>query len=300
MFIGLFLGGIAGGWALGGSSSNRHQGRQARAHGHGGLNRRIQQVEEELEAAPNNKQEGDSSTGASTQIEGNSQGSVLAGATIAVDPGHNGGNATHPEEINRPVVAAADGSTKACNTTGTETNDGNLTEAEFNFDVAEVLKKQLSALGAKVVMTRNSNSGVGPCINERAEVANRAGATASISIHADGNESAGAHGFDVIHPLPDQMVDPSIARPSLFLAKDVRDSLVHAGVAPANYVGKGGLDARDDLGGLNLTRVPAVLVELGNMRSAEEAAKLETPGYRSKLAAALASGLQRFLEEAQR
>lgn len=214
--------------------------------------------------------------------------------TIAVDPGHNGGNPTHPEEIGRPVPAGASGRTKACNTTGTETNDGALTEAQFNWDVAMDLVPRLQALGANVVLTRHSNGGVGPCVDERAEIANRAHAAATIAIHADGNEAAGAHGFDVIHATTEEMA-PAMAAPSLNLAVDIRDALERAGIPPANYVGSEGLDARSDLAGLNLARVPAVLVELGNMRSASEAAKLEDRGCRRKLAAAIATGTVAFL-----
>src|SRR5699024_3998368 len=45
----------------------------------------------------------------------------LEGKTIAIDPGHNGGNASHPDEISRQVPDGR-GGTKACNTTGTSTN----------------------------------------------------------------------------------------------------------------------------------------------------------------------------------
>jgi N-acetylmuramoyl-L-alanine amidase len=219
----------------------------------------------------------------------------LEGETISVDPGHNGGNFTHPEEIGRPVRAGAAGTTKPCNTTGTETDDGSLTEAQFNWDVAEDLVSHLEHLGATVVLTRHSNDGVGPCVDERAEIANRAHAAVALSIHADGNEAEGAHGFDVIHAAKAEMVSPSLAGTSLRLAEAMRDSLVDAGVPPANYVGEDGLDARSDLAGLNLARVPAVLVELGNMRNAEEAAELENPAYRRELADALAVGIVTFL-----
>ncbi len=224
-----------------------------------------------------------------------SQALPLGGVTISVDPGHNGGNFTHPEEIGRLVPAGAGGTTKPCNTTGTATNDGTLTEAQFNWDVAEDLTPRLEELGATVVLTRHSNDGVGPCVDERAEIANRAHAAVALSIHADGNEAAGAHGFDVIHASTEEMVAPRTAGRSLKLAEDVRDGLAGAGVPPANYVGEDGLDARSDLAGLNLARVPAVLVELGNMRDAEEATKLEDPAYRRKLADALAAGIVSFL-----
>jgi N-acetylmuramoyl-L-alanine amidase len=223
------------------------------------------------------------------------EGRPLSGVTISVDPGHNGGNFTHPEEIGELVSAGVAGTTKPCNTTGTATDDGSLTEAQFNWDVAQDLVPRLEALGATVVLTRHSDDGVGPCVDERAEIANHPHAAVALSIHADGNLGEGAHGFDVIHPSTEEMVDPAMAEPSLSLAEDMRDALVGAGVPTANYVGEDGLDSRSDLAGLNLTRVPAVLVELGNMREAGEAAQLESPTYRHQLVEALATGIVSFL-----
>jgi N-acetylmuramoyl-L-alanine amidase len=62
----------------------------------------------------------------------------LEGRTIAIDPGHNGGNASHPEEINRQVPDGR-GGTKACNTTGTSTNS-DYSEADFTWAVATKLR----------------------------------------------------------------------------------------------------------------------------------------------------------------
>jgi N-acetylmuramoyl-L-alanine amidase len=221
--------------------------------------------------------------------------SPLEGMTISADPGHNGGNFSDPEAIDRLVPAGASGRMKPCNTTGTATDDGSLTEAQFNWDVAQDLVPRLEQLGATVVLTRHSNDGVGPCVDERAEIANRAHAAVALSIHADGNLSEGAHGFDVIHPATEEMVAPEMAGPSLKLAEAERNALVEAGISPANYVGSEGLDERSDLAGLNLAKVPAVLVELGNMREPEEAARLEDPAYRNELADALAAGIVSFL-----
>jgi N-acetylmuramoyl-L-alanine amidase len=221
--------------------------------------------------------------------------SPLEGVTISVDPGHNGGNFSDPEAIDRLVPAGANGTVKPCNTTGTATDDGSLTEAQFNWDVAQDVVPRLERLGATVILTRHSNDGVGPCVDERAEIANHAHAAVALSIHADGNLSEGAHGFDVIHPSTAEMVAPEMAGPSLRLAQAERNALVAAGIPPANYVGSEGLDERSDLAGLNLAKVPAVLVELGNMREPEEAARLENPVYRNELADALAAGIVSFL-----
>src|SRR5699024_11632107 len=53
----------------------------------------------------------------------------LEGRTIAIDPRHNGGNASHPEEISRQVPDGRRG-TKACNTTGTSPHS-DYSEADF-------------------------------------------------------------------------------------------------------------------------------------------------------------------------
>ena len=122
---------------------------------------------------------------------------ALAGKVIVIDPGHNGGNADHPAEINRKVRIG--NGTKACDTTGTSTNDG-YPEHAFTWDVSKRLAKLLRADGAKVTLTRKDDKGVGPCITERAEIANRLKADAAVSIHADGNARPSANGFHIIEP----------------------------------------------------------------------------------------------------
>jgi N-acetylmuramoyl-L-alanine amidase len=216
----------------------------------------------------------------------------LSGKTIAIDPGHNGKNWAHPSEINRQVNAGT--LYKPCDTTGTETNAG-YTEAAYTFDVALRLRAVLEAAGAKVVLTRTSNDGWGPCITERAAIGNRAHADAAISIHADGGPSSG-RGFHVIYPPSIHGLTDDIAAASKSLALDVRDAF-HAGTGMpyATYIGSQALDVRSDLGGLNLSDVPKVFIETGNMRNATDAALLSSPAFRAREAAGLAAGLSAFL-----
>jgi len=122
----------------------------------------------------------------------------LAGSTVHVDAGHNSANGAHPAQIDRQVPAGRGGFRKACDTTGTRTADGRLTEARFTLDVALRLQRRLGALGAHVVSTRRTNDGIGPCVDERAAIGTRAGADVALSIHADGGPAG--RGFHVIAP----------------------------------------------------------------------------------------------------
>jgi N-acetylmuramoyl-L-alanine amidase len=219
--------------------------------------------------------------------------SPLAGATVHVDAGHNGANGAHASQIDRRVPAGTGGYRKACDTTGAETNDGRLTETAFTLDVARRLQRRLERLGARVVMTRTSDDGVGPCVDERAAIGNRAKADLALSIHADGGPPGG-RGFHVIAPLGDRAVRPAVVAPSLRFARQLRARLDAIGLRRSTYVGGGaGLVQRSDLGGLNLSRVPKAFVELGNMRNGAEARQLRRAAWRDRCAIALTRAIVR-------
>lgn len=208
-----------------------------------------------------------------------------------LDPGHNGANASHPAEINAQVPAGR-GRMKPCNTTGTATNAG-YPEHAFTWDVAVRVRDLLAAKGVRVVMTRPDDTGVGPCVDKRADIGNQSGAAAVVSIHADGSTNTSAHGFHVAYSAPP--LNEAQGEPSMRLATTMRDAMVSGGFATSTYIGKAGLSARDDLAGLNLSARPAVLVECGNMRNATEAAAFSGPAGRASYAAAIAAGILAYL-----
>ncbi|HLI58006.1 MAG TPA: N-acetylmuramoyl-L-alanine amidase, partial [Actinomycetota bacterium] len=146
---------------------------------------------------------------------------VLNGKIIAIDPGHNGGNYSDPSYINHLIFNGRE--QEACDTTGTETDSG-YTESEFNWNVAQALSAALRAAGATVVLTRTSNSGVGPCVTDRAAIGNNAHANAAVSIHADGGPPGG-RGFAILEPVADGPNDAVIAASSAF-GLDVRTSFL--------------------------------------------------------------------------
>ncbi|MFF3815597.1 N-acetylmuramoyl-L-alanine amidase [Streptomyces bluensis] len=222
----------------------------------------------------------------------------LTGKVVVIDPGHNPGNFQHTTEINRTVDIGTN--RKECDTTGTSTNSG-YTEADFTLDVARRARKILEEQGATVKFTQDGNRPWGPCVDERARIGNAAHADAVVSVHADGS-GAGNRGFHVILPgaVHEGAADTRpIVAPSRDLGERVAGRFVrNTGSAPSNYIGDGtGLVTRKDLGGLNLSTVPKVFIECGNMRDSKDAALLTSGAWRQKAAQGISEGIVSFLRK---
>ncbi len=215
----------------------------------------------------------------------------LTGIVVAIDPGHNGGNGSHPAAIRKKVFVG--NGWKACNTAGTTTRSG-YAEHRFAFAVAKRVRARLEALGATVYLTRTNDHGVGPCVNVRGAFGRKVHAVLLLSIHADG--SAASHrGFVVMKPgrVPGYTDDIRVA--SATLATAMRSGLVKTGLPIANYYAKHGIKTRTDLGTLNMSDVPAVMVELGNMKNATDARRMTTIAGRTRYAAGLVAGIRAYL-----
>ncbi|MEV5610395.1 N-acetylmuramoyl-L-alanine amidase [Streptomyces sp. NPDC052225] len=220
----------------------------------------------------------------------------LKGKVVVIDPGHNPGNFRHTADINR-TVNVGNGS-KACDTTGTSTNAG-YTEAQFTLDVARRMKTVLEQQGATVRLTQNGDRAWGPCVDERARIGNAAKADAVVSVHADGSAS-GNRGFHVILPASVH-AGAADTRPIVASSRDLGERVAGkflqvTGEPPSNYVGGGtALDTRSDLGGLNLSTVPKVFIECGNMRDSQDAGRLTSGSWRQKAAQGISEGIVSFL-----
>ena len=213
--------------------------------------------------------------------------SNIAGMVVFIDPGHNGSN---DASISRQVPTGR-GGTKDCQASGTSTNSG-YQEHTFTWDTALRLRAELNALGVRTAMSRANDTGLGPCVDARANMANSLRPNAIVSIHADGGPPSG-RGFHVNYSAPP--LNQAQAGPSVQFARIMRDQLQASGIPPANYIGQDGLYGRSDLAGLNLAQYPSILVECGNMKNPADSALLESPVGRLKYADALTRGVAGFL-----
>jgi N-acetylmuramoyl-L-alanine amidase len=216
---------------------------------------------------------------------------ILNGQVVVIDPGHNGGNAAAPSVINRLIWNGR--ATEACDTTGAQTDSG-YTEAEFNWNVARYLAADLRAAGATVVLTRTSNTGVGPCVTDRAAIGTLARGNAAVSIHADGGPPGG-RGFAILEPIADG-INNAIVGPSAILGSDLLTAFAQGTGEPvSSYDGIDGIQPRNDLAGTNLSTIPKVFIECANMRNATDAALVTSRRWQATAARAIAAGLTAFL-----
>ncbi len=99
----------------------------------------------------------------------------------------------------------------------------------------------------------------------------------------------------MLEPVADGPNDHVIKSSERF-GNDVRAALLqHTGMPESDYYGSHGIEPRDDLAGLNLTTVPKILIECGNMPNPTDARLLTTPRFQRRLAAAFEDAIVTFL-----
>ena len=226
-------------------------------------------------------------------------GKSLAGKTVFLDPGHQGSSGGRSLSAQVPDGR---GGKKDCQTTGATGVNG-AKEHTVNWDIAQLVKAGLESQGARVVLSRADDTGWGGCVDERAAAASRSGAAVAVSLHAD-STSAGADaskkGFHMIVPtlpIPDATVNKVQSSAGRSASEIMRDAFVKAGFPPANYAGVvNGLQTRSDIAAVNLTKVPAVFIEMGNLSNPTEAASLAGKDGQLKYSMAITNGILNFVK----
>ena len=193
--------------------------------------------------------------------------------TIVVDPGHGG----------RDLGTVSNG----------------LQEKDLTLDVAQRLGSLLrDRLGANVIFTRDRDEYIS--LDRRAEIANNAQADFMISIHANSSSLSSVRGVETYYfKVPAQAlttaqtnnpVSREDSEQARAFAADVHTALLHGlndrtermrdrGVKSASFVV------------LREAQMPAVLAEISFLTNTKDAPRLESPGYRERIARALYRGI---------
>ncbi len=239
-----------------------------------------------------------SSVAATTLVAPEAHAAPLAGTTVFLDPGHQGSAAGHRLDAQVPDGR---GGKKDCQTTGSTSVNG-VPEHTVNWQITRLVKAGLESQGVKVVLSRPNDTGWGGCVDQRAAAASRSRAAVAVSLHADSTSrgpDAGKRGFHIIVPklpIPDKTVNRVQSGAGRTASVAMRDAFVSAGLRPANYAGvRDGLQGRSDIAAVNLTTVPAVFIEMGNLSNPADAMALTSKDGQLKYALAITDGITRYV-----
>nr|MDD6335878.1 N-acetylmuramoyl-L-alanine amidase [bacterium] len=216
----------------------------------------------------------------------------LAGLKICIDPGHQGkGNMKELEPV-APWDALANPTynntvMKGKCTAGTQGWTTGVAEYKVNLEIALALRDRLRALGADVLMTRESHD-VNLSNRERARMANDYGADLTLRIHCNSSTNTDAQGIELyVRGAGDGTAAyQALAQKDYALAAGLLDSLARATGAKAR-----GVFATDAYTGINWCEKSCIIVECGFMSNAQEDALLVTGAYQRKLVDGLVDGV---------
>lgn len=209
-----------------------------------------------------------------------------AGRTVCIDPGHQirGNYDTEP-------VGPGSSEMKTKVSSGTAGNYTGITEFQFNLDISLALKTELEERGYKVIMTRTTNE-VDISNVERAQIANDAGADAFVRIHANSNSNTDAHGIETICMTSTNPYNSDLYAQSRLLSESLLTTMVGRTGAKMRYVSE-----VDNMTGINWSKVPVSIVEMGYMSNEAEDKLMATEDYRRKLVVGIADGIDLYFSK---
>lgn len=201
---------------------------------------------------------------------------------LVIDPGHQA-------HQNTGMEPSAPGS-KELKMKVTSGTAGKYSGSEYqlNLTVSKKLKKVLKKKNYKVIMTRTTNN-VNISNKERAEIANEANADAFIRIHANSSTSSSTSGILTICPTKSSPYCQNIYKKSRRLSDSI---LKH--MKQETGTANGRIWETDTMTGINWSRIPVTIVELGFQSNPTEDRLLASDAYQDKLVLGIAAGLDEY------
>lgn len=210
------------------------------------------------------------------------EGIVLG--TVCIDAGHGGG-----ADLTLTPIGPGSDQMQYVEPGGTSGVVTGREEAVVTLEIAKLLRDKLEDLGVAVVMVREDND-TAMSSEQRAVIANEAGADLFVRLHCDGSVDPTANGFSTLIPGYNQWT-ADIVEQSAFAA-----SIMHPIVVAESGANDAGIVERYDLAGFNFCDVPSLLFEMGFMSNPEEDVKLSDPAYQETMAQAICDATVAYLE----
>lgn len=205
-------------------------------------------------------------------------GKILKGYKICIDPGHQASGNKEKE-----LCAPWSKDRKAKCTSGTCGNFTGTEEYIINLSIAQKLQQQLTALGAEVLMTRETHD-VNLSNRERAELANQFGADITLRIHCNSAESESVEGIELyVRGNGDGTAQyRKKAEADYKKASEMISYLCRETGATSR-----GIFQSDAYTGINWCENPCIIIECGFLSNEKEDRLLNTAAYQERIVAGI-------------
>ncbi len=209
------------------------------------------------------------------------------GILIAIDPGHQGESvdmsALEPE-------APGSDSMKRKATAGTCGRYTGIPEYQLNLDISLALRDALEEQGYDVLLTRENNE-TAISNAERAVLANDSGADILIRVHANGSEDASANGALVLVGSQSNDYVGHLYEQSYRLGESILNA----------YCDKTGMQNRgivtnDHMTGINWSRIPVIILEMGFMTNEQDDRSMADAEYRQRMVEGIVEGINAYYQ----
>lgn len=208
------------------------------------------------------------------------------GYLVAIDAGHQGKGNPAKEPIGPGAKAK-----KAKVTSGATGQYTKIPEYKLNLKMAKKLEKELKSRGYKVKMIRTTHE-VNISNSRRAKIANKAGADVFIRIHANSSASSRVSGALTISPTKKNPYCKGIYADSSRLSKAVLKQFCKATGAKNR-----GVMYTDTMSGINWSKVPVTIVEMGFLSNKTEDKKMnKSKTYQKKMTKGMADGIDVYFK----
>lgn len=207
------------------------------------------------------------------------------GYTVAIDPGHQGSWVDmSAQEPNAPGSSTM----KAKATTGTQGSFTGIAEYELNLDISLALQSELEKRGYRVIMTRTDHD-TAISNAERATKAYDEGGDIYVRIHANGSDDSSVNGALGMTPSYDNPYVSHLAEDSYRLT----ECILNAYCAETGF-GNLGIQYHDDMTGINWSKIPVTILEMGFMSNEHDDLAMADEAMRERMVEGIANGIDQY------
>jgi N-acetylmuramoyl-L-alanine amidase len=205
----------------------------------------------------------------------------LSGYVIGVDPGHQA-KANNGKE----PVAPGSKTLKKKVSSGTQGRWSRVPEYKVTLAVGLLVRDKLEALGATVVMTRETNN-VNISNIARAQIFNEAKTDYAVRLHCNGSNNSSVNGAFILIPYK---------HPCKAECKRAAELLIKS-FCKATGAKNLGITARSDQTGFNWCERMIINIEMGHMTNKKEDKLLTSAAYQEKMAQGIVDGILAYFKK---